>query len=127
MPARKPIDGAFLLSSSLSADYDLTDALKMTRLGIVNVSNSDDTIMLEAGTQAFGNVDGGHGDSAGRTGFAKTYEKVFERRITNEEVRRRMGVSNPAHFVTTNEKLIEHYAPPWILSQNWPVASQRKA
>ena len=121
----KPIDGAFLLSTSLSADYDLTDALDMTRRGIVNVSNSDDTVLLGAGTGTFGNVDGGHGDSAGRTGFSRSYERVYERRLTNEEVRRGLGVRGSAHFVTTNEQLIETYAPAWILSNRWPIPSQR--
>jgi hypothetical protein len=121
----KPIDGAFLLSSSLSANYDLTGALNMTRRGIVNVSNSDDTLVLGAGTAAAGNVDGGRGDSAGRTGFSRSYQKVYERPITNEEVRRRLGVMGPAHFVATNEKLIEHYAPAWILAERWPIAPQR--
>ena len=65
----KPIDGVFLLSSSLSASYDLTAALQMTRRGIVNVSNSDDTLVLGAGTAAAGNVDGGRGDSAGANGL----------------------------------------------------------
>lgn len=121
----KPIEGAFLLSDSLSADYDLTDALKMTRRGIVNVSNSDDTLMLEAGTRRFGNVDGGHGDSAGRTGFSRRYAKVYERPITDEEIRRRVGVSGNTHYITTNEELIERYAPAWILSETWPIAPQR--
>jgi hypothetical protein len=121
----RPIEGAFLLSSSISASYDLTEALKMTRRGIVNVSNSDDTVMLGGGTASFGNVDGGRGDSAGRTGFSRSWPTLHERPITNEEVRRRLGVVGPAHFVATNEKLIEHYAPAWIMARQWPIPVQR--
>ena len=117
----KPIDGAFLLSSSLSADYDLTDALRMTRRGLVNVSNIDDNL-LNTGTATFGNVDGKHGDSAGRVGFARSYPKVFERPITNEQARRELGVVDVPHFVATHEQLIEKYAPAWILSESWPPA-----
>jgi hypothetical protein len=121
----RPIEGAFLLSSSISANYDLTAALKMTTRGVVNVSNSDDTVMLGGGTGSFGNVDGGHGDSAGRTGFSRSWPTLHERPITNEEVRRRLGVIGGAHFVATNERLIEHYAPAWIMSQKWPISPQR--
>jgi hypothetical protein len=119
IPGAKPIDGAFLLSSSLSADYDLTDALGMTRLGLVNVSNIDDGL-LDKGTATFGNVDGGHGDSAGRVGFTRTYPKVFERPITNEQARRDLGVTDIPHFVATHEQLIGKYAPAWILIDAWP-------
>jgi hypothetical protein len=125
IPGVQPIDGAFLLSSSLSANYDLTSALGMTRMGIVNVSNSDDTALLGAGTRTFGNVDGGHGDSAGRTGFSRPYDRVFERPITNAEVRQRLGVSGSAHFITTSEELIEKYAPAWIMAASWPIPRQK--
>jgi pimeloyl-ACP methyl ester carboxylesterase len=125
LPGANPIDGAFLLSSSLSADYDLADALRMTRRGIVNVSNSDDIVMLEAGTHTFGNVDGGHGDSAGRTGFDRPFAKLYERPITDAEVRQKLGIVENTHYLTTNEELIEHYAPAWIMGQTWPIAPQK--
>lgn len=121
----KPVEGVFLLSSSLSAGYDLSEALKMTRRGIVNVSNSDDALILGAGTGVVGNVDGGHGASAGRTGFSRSYKNVYERPITNAEVRQRMGISGGAHFIATNEQLIEKYAPAWIVNENWPIPLQR--
>ncbi len=120
----RPIEGAFLLSSSISADYDLTQALTMTRRGVVNISNSGDTAMLGSGTQTFGNVDGGHGDSAGRTGFCRRYDKLFERPITDEEVRGAVPASESTHFLTTNEHLIQRYAPAWITSDRWPIPRQ---
>jgi acetyl esterase/lipase len=116
----KPIEGAFLLSASISADYDLTAALRMTRRGLVNVSNPEDRL-LGRGTAAFGNVDGGHGDSAGRTGFRRRYPNVYERRVTAAE----LGVSGLPHFVATNARLIAERAPAWILSESWPPALDR--
>jgi len=118
-PDSLPVEGAFLLSASISSDYDLTDALRMTRRGVVNVSNKDDRL-LNAGTATFGNVDGEHGDSAGRMGFSRSYPKVFERPLTNEQTRRELGISALPHFVATQEQLIEKYAPPWLLSESWP-------
>ncbi len=121
MPGAEPVEGAFLLSSSISSDYDLNSALRMTRRGLVNVSNKDDQL-LNTGTGTFGNVDGKKGDSAGRTGFYGNYAKVFERPITNEQVRREFGVGGAPHFIATKEQLIEKYAPAWILSDTWPPA-----
>ena len=119
IPEALPVEGAFLLSASISSDYDLTDALRMTRRGLINVSNKDDRL-LNSGTAAFGNVDGKRGDSAGRTGFNRAYPKVFERPITNEQARRELGIRGAPHFIATKEQLIEKYAPAWILSETWP-------
>ncbi len=121
MPGARPVEGAFLLSSSISSDYDLTAALRMCRRGLVNVSNMDDEI-LNSGTAMVGNVDGVKGPSAGRTGFTRRYAKVFERPITNEQARRDLGIGGSAHFVATKPQLIEKYAPAWLLSETWPPA-----
>ena len=118
-PGARPVDGVFLLSASISADYDLSTALAMTRRGLANVSNPDDR-MLKEGTGTFGNVDGGKGDSAGRTGFARQYASVYERPITADEVLRDVGQTNIAHMVATSDKLIAKYAPAWILANKWP-------
>lgn len=117
-----PVDGAFLLSASISSDYDLTTALTMSRRGLVNVSNIEDPLLGPGGTGTFGNVDGKRGDSAGRIGFQQKYPNVFERPITNEQVQREFGYAGSAHFVATKEQLIEKYAPAWILSKTWPPA-----
>lgn len=117
----RPVEGAFLLSSSISSDYDLSSALAMTRRGLVNVSNIEDKL-LDTGTSTFGNVDGKKGASAGRTGFQRSNPKVFERPITNEQVRREFGSAGGAHFIATKEQLIEKYAPAWIMSKSWPPA-----
>ena len=114
-PGAKPIEGAFLLSASISANYDLTEALRMTRRGLVNVANPEDQL-LNSGTAIMGNVDGGHGDSAGRTGFHRSYPNLYQKRITAAS----LGVSGSPHFVATNASVIARRAPAWINSQTWP-------
>jgi len=111
----EPIEGAFLLSSSLSANYPLNAALRMTRRGIVNVYNPEDDL-LDGGTATFGNVDGGYGVSAGRTGFDRKYPKLFESRITSAET----GVAGGPHFIATNASLIRDRAPRWLKAKTWP-------
>jgi len=112
----KPIDGAFLVSASLSSDYDLSSALRMTRRGLVNIYNSLDTSLLGVGTAVFGNVDGGHGDSTGRTGFYSSYPKVYEMEITGEQY----GTIGDPHTIATSAAIVADYAPPWLMSPTWP-------
>lgn len=116
MPGAKPIEGAFLLSASISADYPLNAAIRMTRRGLVNVYNPDDTGLLGAGTAIFGNVDGGHGDSAGRTGFQRRHPKLFEKMVTSDMV----SMPSDPHYLATNADLIARHAPGWVRSDKWP-------
>ncbi len=115
----KPIEGAFLLSASISADYPLDYALRMVRRGIVNTYNPEDRLLKE-GIETFGNVDGGRGDSAGRTGFSRSYLNVYEREITNERVQEEFNKTGSPHFIVTEAELIEKYAPVWLLRETWP-------
>ncbi|MCE5279771.1 MAG: hypothetical protein ABFD92_20480 [Planctomycetaceae bacterium] len=114
VPGAKPIEGAFLLAASLSADYPLAAAMTMTRKGICNIYNPDDTRLLGAGTAVFGNVDGGHGDSAGRTGVYGKYPKLYQINAS------RAGVSGNPHFLVTKEQLVLRAAPLWLSDQPWP-------
>ena len=121
IPGARPIEGAFLLHASISADYPLGTALRMTRRGIANAHNPEDTAMLEAGTGMFGNVDGGHGPTAGLRGFTGRYAKLYQKPITASSA----GVVSSPHFVMTQARLISERAPDWILSENWPPPRYR--
>ncbi len=116
----KPINGAILISSSISASYPLAPALAMTRLGILNVYNGMDTGLLGVGTGLFGNVDGGTGDSAGRTGFSyhNAHPKLFELSLTNQP----QGIFDDPHTFGTQPRIVERYGPNWVLSPTWPPA-----
>ncbi len=115
VPGAKPVEGAFLLSASLSADYPLGTAMKMTRKGICNIYNPDDTRMLGSGTAVFGNVDGGHGDSAGRTGVYGKYDRLYQINAS-----RAGGVNADPHFLVTKEQLVLRAAPLWLSDKPWP-------
>ena len=112
----KPVEAAFLLSASLSASYPLDGALRMTKRGIVNVSNRDDVVLLGSGTATFGNIDGGHGDSCGRTGFSRRYPNLYEMRITAEM----FGTPADPHYLATNADLVARAAPMWVNAKTWP-------
>ena len=112
----KPINGLVLLDASVSTDYDLTKALSMCRLGIVNFYYSADTALLVAGTHLFGNVDGGHGSSAGQTPFTGHWPNLYQVRIDKRMVN---PFSDP-HFADTTTAFATQYIAPWILHHTWP-------
>ena len=117
----EPIEGVFLLASSMSANYPLNTALGMTRRGIVNVHNPKDTAMLKSGTGMFGNVDGGRGATAGLNGFTTQYPKLFQAMVRSTDVK---GPTT-AHNLATNSELIARQAPQWLVAEAWPPASAR--
>jgi hypothetical protein len=112
-----PVDGLVLLDASLSATYDLATALGQSHKGLVNFYNLDDVRLLEVGTAMFGNVDGGHGDSAGRTGFEVKFPKLYQVQVTQGMV---SAFANP-HFADTSAAFASRYLAPWIIDRTWPV------
>lgn len=114
----KPVSGVILLDASLSADYDLTTALGKSTKGIVNFCNIEDVAVLEVGTTVMGNLDGGHGDSAGRTGFEARYPKLHQVKVTPDMV----SDASASHFADTTAAFTASYIAPWIMGQRWPVA-----
>ena len=73
LPDGRKIDGLVLLSASISKGYDLHKALANCRRGIINYYSSRDVGLLGVGTTLMGNVDGGHGPSAGLKGFDNAF------------------------------------------------------
>lgn len=116
LPAARPIEGAFLVSASISADYDLTRALTMVRRGIVNAYNPEDTALLGTGTRIMGNVDGRRGASAGQAGFTFRDPKLFQRRLTGADV----GLRGNPHTVLTNVRVVAERSPRWLKVDRWP-------
>lgn len=113
----RPIDGLILLDGSISADYDLTTALHQCHKGIVNFYNLQDVALLEVGTQIFGNLDGSHGDSAGRTGFQVSYPTLYQVRVSKDMV----ADFAPPHFADTSAAFASRYIAPWIIDRTWPA------
>ncbi|MCE5277254.1 MAG: hypothetical protein ABFD92_02735 [Planctomycetaceae bacterium] len=115
----QPIDGLVLLSASISSGYDLTKALGMCRRGILNCYNPEDVALLGVGTAILGNLDGGHGASAGLNGFrppdqddASSASIDAYMRLTQQPVSGR----GSAHFASTSPDFVAEVPAPWILS-----------
>lgn len=113
----KCVNGAILIASSLSADYDLSPALKNTRYGIVSVSNPFDLAVLGIGTVAMGNVDGTRSASAGRTGFVMEDARLFKMPVTVGMLR---GIRITPHQAATTTSFVRKNIAPWITQTPWP-------
>jgi pimeloyl-ACP methyl ester carboxylesterase len=127
------IQGLVLLSASISADYDLTTAIGQCRCGIVNFYNRDDKALLLIGTAIAGNVDGGHGDSAGRTGFGApsgnnpqaptAYARLYQIELTEDMAEGKSGGIVTCHTTDTGAAFVEAYVADWVKNNVWPPAS----
>lgn len=111
MPTGRQVNGLVLLSASISANYDLSRALGNCSAGIVNFYNPDDTALLGVGTAIAGNVDGGHGASAGQAGFTRNYPRLYSRAVS--------GYGDP-HFAATRVGFVRREVAPWALSRTYP-------
>lgn len=107
------IDGIVLLSASISADYNLRSSLRHCRKGILNIYNPADSALLGAGTMIMGNVDGGHGASAGLSGFIRRDAKLQQRSIPANASDRFGGL---AHNVATRPGFVASYVAPYVLN-----------
>ena len=83
LPEGVMVDTVLLLSSALSPDYDLSRALSHVRGKAYAFYSPNDVVVLKAGTQLFGTVDGKKTSAAGLLGFtrpqgadAKQYAKL---------------------------------------------------
>ena len=112
----KNIDAIVMLDASLSTDYNMSKAVSKCSNGIVNFWYSKDTAMLVTGTGMFGNVDGGHGSSAGQTPITGRWPNLYQVRITSRMVK----PWDNAHFADTTQAFATQYIAPWILHHTWP-------
>jgi pimeloyl-ACP methyl ester carboxylesterase len=120
----RTIEGLVLLSASISANYNLSKALGKCSNGVLNVYNREDTGLLGVGTTIMGNVDGGHGASAGLTGFDKPYPRLYQIEVTPSMTYVSGG---GAHDAATRPAFVSAYVAPWVLSSIWPPDSRLAA
>lgn len=85
LPPGRQIDMTILLAPALSPDYDLSVALRRTRVGVCNFYSRHDVGFLKVGTVLFGQIDRGHGFSAGAVGFEIPESLVPEDRALYHE------------------------------------------
>ncbi len=69
LPPEHPIDMLLLVAPALTPEYNLTAALRNTRMGVCNFYSTRDTVILGIGTSTFGTIDRAFGVSAGKVGF----------------------------------------------------------
>ncbi len=117
MSKGRKIDGLILLSASISADYDLTKAVNNCKSGIVNFYNREDTGLLGIGTAVMGNVDGGHGPSAGLIGFTRAFPNLYQVQLTQSMT---FASGGGTHDAATRPGFVSRYVAPWVLSSGWP-------
>jgi len=118
MPEGHQVDALVLLSPSISADYDLSKALAHCRNGIINFYNPQDKALLGVGTTIVGNVDGGHGPSAGLKGFTRNPPGLQQIRVTGAMT----GYDTNAHTATTGINFVARYVAPRVLASGGRLA-----
>lgn len=127
LPDGYEVDGVVLLSASISAGYNLTEALQKSRHGIVSFFSRADVGLLVVGTTLAGNVDGARGPGAGAFGFdlpkhdadpgrLQAYHKLYQVGLDS----RKEGGFLKAHSSTTRMGFVAYNVAPWICSSHWP-------
>jgi hypothetical protein len=116
MPAGHKIDGIVMLAPSLSPGYDLGAALANCRCGIVSHYSGLDVIVLGLGTVVTGTMDGEHTQSAGRVGFAKAYNNLYQIGWTREMAQSgNLGL----HLTSSSVDFVAAYVVPFIKAPAW--------
>ena len=123
MPDDHFVDGVVLLSSSLSAKYDLLPALEKSLRGIVNFYSSKDNVALGVGTRTAGTMDGTHSRAAGKHGFDQpefgglwAFERLYQ--IGWTPPMRALGVRG-GHTGFTTSRFSETILAPLVLRDQW--------
>lgn len=123
MPEDRSVDGVILLSSSLSAKYDLLPALEKSLRGIINFYSSKDSVALGVGTRAAGTMDGTRSRAAGKYGFDQpdfgglwAYDRLFQLGWTPRM--RALGVRG-GHTGYTTSRFVKTILAPLVLEYRW--------
>jgi hypothetical protein len=124
LPPGTEIEGAVLLSASLSPEYMLDRALEHTRRGIVSFYSHRDWFLLGIGTTLTGTMDGEHTSSAGRTGFEvpgaggtpPCYEKLYQ--VAWNREMSDTGYTG-GHLSASAARFISTYVAPFIVTRRW--------
>ncbi len=110
-----------MLSSALSPDYDLTQALRHVRHHAYAFNSEHDTIVLSTGTGMFGTIDGVKCDGAGRNGFHQPpsasdlqYAKLVQRPFKTSWM---SYGNNGDHLGTLSRRFSQHVLAPLVQSE----------
>ncbi|MGC9453512.1 MAG: hypothetical protein ACP5HU_01485 [Phycisphaerae bacterium] len=127
LPAGSRVEGAVLLSASLSPTYPLDTALERSRRGIVNFYSHRDWFLLGIGTTITGTMDGEHTSSAGRTGFIipdYLARPACYRKLHQVPWNERMADTGHTggHLTISAARFIATYVAPFVSKSNWSKA-----
>lgn len=129
LPRQAPVTAAVLLAPAVSPEYDLTEALRRTRVGIFSFHSPSDVLFLELGTRTFGTVDRRLGSAAGASGFRPpatgTARDLYDQKLIDIGWRKEMSRSGNGgdHFGWANPLFVRDYLAPLIVDQQtgeWP-------
>lgn len=122
LPKGTRIDMALLLAPALSPEYDLSAALRHTRVGVCNFYSENDVTLLKYGTSVFGSIDREFGESAGAVGFhAPATLSAEDRKLYDDRLRQvrwspmlaRRGASG-SHIGWTSKEFVKSYLAPIV-------------
>jgi pimeloyl-ACP methyl ester carboxylesterase len=122
-PDPPPVDLVILIGPAISPDYDLSEALRRTRFGILNLHSERDISILKMGTLVFGSIDRKHTVSAGAVGFtppgrlAEAQRKLYSQKLRQVKWRpemRRQGADG-SHIGWLSRRFAREYLAPIIV------------
>lgn len=94
LPADVQVEATVLVAPALSANYDLSAALRHVKKRMYAFTSPGDVIVLGAGTRVFGTMDGKHIEAAGLLGFRRPrtadraqYSKLVDMRYRSDWLR----------------------------------------
>ena len=120
----RKVDGVVMLAAALSPGYRLTTAIDSTKRGIVNFYSTRDVLLLWAGTNIYGTMDGKHSTSAGNVGFSvptgklrtKEYDRLFQVPWRSEMASTgNLGM----HLTSGTASFVARYVAPIVRSRQW--------
>ena len=122
LAAGHKVNGLILINAAISREYDLCQALKKSKQGIVNIYSDGDWAFLKVGTTVWGTMDGKHETSAGKEGFIipldlpAIYDSLFQIYWTEEMI---SAGHYGGHLSSSSHDFITKFVAPLILTKKW--------
>lgn len=120
LPEGAQVQTLVLLASALSPEYDLSAALKHVRGKAYVYYSENDTIVLGAGTQLFGTIDGKRSVAAGLIGFKPPpgadkaqYAKLDQRPWTRQWM---IFENSGSHIGCMSRPFVSHVVAPTLIA-----------
>lgn len=124
MAPAQQVTAVYLLAPAVSPNFDLTDGLEHTELGIWNFYSPMDVSFLTVGTSMFGTIDRRHTASAGAVGFRVPDDldpgsrTLYAQRLHQapHNAKMRKAGSDGSHLGWSNERFVRTWLAPMVLA-----------